>query len=127
MLKMKVDPEKCMKTKEGRTRWPAQNGHFCKTSQCFPLAGKYQRCLTAQSMPKGFPQSMLLTIHIVSIIRLGSRESQTCETKPVIQMTRRCTQKKRESNFEGMSAEVIENKCRKNVCFPVCAEVDDRK
>jgi len=34
--------------------------------------------------------------------------------------------KKGESNIEGMSAEVIENKPRKNVAFLVCAEVIDK-
>jgi hypothetical protein len=35
--------------------------------------------------------------------------------------------KKRELIFEGMSTEVIENKCSKNIRFPASAEVVENK
>jgi hypothetical protein len=67
-------------------------------------------------MDQDFPQAILMIIKGFSVMATFRIRFQAHETKRVNFFCGLCTRKK-VIKFEGMSAEVIENTCRKHVNF----------
>jgi hypothetical protein len=70
---------------------------------------------------------MLMIIEVLSGISVIPLKFQVTGFKLVSWMARRGAQKKGKPKNEGKSAEVTENKCRKNISLSFCAEVIENK